>query len=150
MNKSFFIKRTMKLLNLTFILISILFFGSCSSDDDPVTGGGGTTTQGFDDWNNPSSPNYKPQGYNPIVGEWIDGSIKYIYTNDFNYTKGLITSDGLVVRETATYSINDKQIKYSPAISFLNGTRAVWDYKIEGNTLTLSTEAGQLTFTRVQ
>ena len=50
------------------LLFTTLTFGaySCGSDDQ------NEPSLEFDDWNDKRSPNYKPEGYNPIEGEWLE------------------------------------------------------------------------------
>ncbi len=96
------------------LLFTTLTFGaySCGSDHEnepPLE---------FDDWNDKRSPNYKPEGYNPLEGEWLEQGppnpiFKMIFTKDF---KELICtkSDYGYWNEPdilGTYKINDKEFK---------------------------------------
>ncbi len=114
---------------LLFLLCMVL--PSCSSDDDGNNGGGSTTA--FDDWNDPKSPNYKPNGYNPIVGEWIrdDSMLKYIFTNDFQYRKSYY-ENGVWLPTTllSTYKINNEQFKTDVQVPYDQDRISRFPYKL--------------------
>lgn len=132
------------LLTLTVILFG---FTNCSSSDDDNGNGGGTTT--FDNWNDPKSPNYKPEGYNPIKGDWIrkhyTGAI-YRYTDDFKYMQGW--SDTGQFSLISGYSINDKQFRsYNSKESKEYTTK---NYSINGDTLTITYLNESATYTKLK
>ncbi|MDU1889491.1 MAG: hypothetical protein E6767_02270 [Dysgonomonas sp.] len=105
---------------LSFFLICTLCLGfvSCGGDDDPEP----EPTPDPDefvwngDWNDPDDKNYKPEGYNPIVGDWVsekNPNVRLIFTEDFVFDAA--SFDGFRW-ETKTWSenyvINNNGIKY--------------------------------------
>lgn len=97
------------------LLFTTLTFGaySCGSDDN------NETPLKFDDWNDKRSPNYKPDGYNPLEGEWLDlppnPLFKVKFTKDFEelfYTKN-DHGEWNEPRSFGNYKINDKKYKRS-------------------------------------
>lgn len=96
------------------------FVAACGDSDDD---GGGT--EKFDDWNDPKSPNYKPEGYNPIVGMWQHKASegREIFTEDFKYRTIFINNNGEWSEPTtrADYIINDKKMKTSKFFQYLGG-----------------------------
>lgn len=101
------------------LLFTTLTFGaySCGSDDEnepPLE---------FDDWNDKRSPNYKPEGYNPLEGEWLEqGSpkptFKIIFTKDFEDQYSYLgnSRNWGTPHTIGTYKINDKEYKRSDNI----------------------------------
>ena len=96
------------------LLFTTLTFGaySCGSDHEnepPLE---------FDDWNDKRSPNYKPEGYNPIEGEWLELGppnpiFMRIYNKDFKELYCTKSDNGKwnEPRTLGTYKINDKEFK---------------------------------------
>jgi|GEM_PF-1914690 len=122
-----------KLVSLTLLLLSLWVLQSCSSDDDDNTGGGSTTT--FDDWNDPKSPNYKPNGYNPIEGEWVDFPFSYglklIFTSDFQYKKSYYENGvWLPASLLSTYKINNTTFKTDKKIPYSQDKIDTFPYKL--------------------
>lgn len=96
------------------LLFTTLTFGaySCGSDDN------NETPLKFDDWNDKRSPNYKPEGYNPIEGEWLQSGppnpiFKIIFTKDFKELHCTKRDNGKWDEPDTfgTYKINDKEYK---------------------------------------
>lgn len=117
-----------KLFYLTFILFSLTLVVSCSDSDDD-----GDDTEKFDDWNDPKSPNFKPGGYNPIMGTWQikNSQSRDIFTEDFKYGYTFIKDDGEWSNPnyTNTYKINDKMFVTHSGSSELGGRE--FSYRIE-------------------
>lgn len=131
-----------KLLSFTLFLSILLLLPSCSSDDDNDNNGGGTTT--FDNWNDPKSSNYKPEGYNPLLGEWIksDKMIKLIFTNDFKYKESFYENGSWLSPELkGSYIINDKAFKYN---------NEVHNYSISNDVLTIEYTGGSIKYDKVK
>lgn len=131
---------------LLFLLTVLLAATACSSDDpDPIG------SKDFDDWNNPSSENYKPDGYNPIKGDWIltekNGSTEvdflvYRFSNDLNMsqaTKKPAEDKDPTYGNKEKYAINNTSFKAGNDIYTYNiqGTleKAVLTLKNGSNTL---------------
>lgn len=99
---------------LYILLLSTLTFGfaACGSDDDD-----NRPPMEFDDWNDDRSPNYKPEGYNPVLGEWIEDSkkenFKIIFTEGFWQKTEYKNNDGIWSHgdNLGAYKINDREIK---------------------------------------
>ncbi len=104
---------------LPFILICTLCAGfvACGDDDkDEPEKETPFTWKG--DWNDPENPDFKPDGYNPIVGDWhsLDNpKIRLEFTNKF-VIKRYIYKDSYNKWDTEIwakkYEINDIGIKY--------------------------------------
>lgn len=123
-----------KLLSISLLLFSLSLFVSCSSDDDNNDNGGGTTT--FDNWNDPKSPNYKPNGYNPLFGEWVkyDKMITLVFTNDFKFkTIDWINGKWGTPKTVANYMLNDKAFKLDQPYA----DRTEFNYTIVVDTLSV-------------
>ncbi|MDU1890897.1 MAG: hypothetical protein E6767_09430 [Dysgonomonas sp.] len=113
---------------LYFVLIITMSFGfyGCNDDDD-------TKREVFvwnGDWNNSNDPNYKPDGYNPILGLWrqVDKNVGLSFTDDFKAYKITFEVDGYT--ETIwrdKYLINDLAFKLTDYEYYM--------YKIEGDIL---------------
>jgi len=123
-----------RLLYILFVLFSLgAVTLSCSDDDD-----GGEAA--FDNWNDPSSPNYKPQGYNPIRGSWekyrtspLDKRHKYMFTSEFKYQEAVyMDEEGRWGDEMtiANYTINDKAFKLDRKINYASGKVDVFPYRL--------------------
>lgn len=106
------------------LLFSALAFSaySCGSDDDDDNYDKPTNNEEvleFDDWNDKKSPNYKPEGYNPIEGVWYaeflapEPIFKMEFTKDFRILCSSLQKDGKwsEPHDTGTYKINDKTYK---------------------------------------
>lgn len=105
------------------------------------------------DWNNPSDANYKPEGYNPIMGKWnlisFDGKnwrnnkTVYNFSADFKWTQTVYNSSGGKLSETtADYIINDKAYN-----SGYNINQYIVTEEGEGKRMELTVPAGnKLTF----
>ena len=80
-----------RILSISLILFAAFLLVSCSDDDN-----GGEKPAAFDNWNDPKSPNYKPEGYNPVLGEWLTygKGYKIVFTNDLTYQTSYNTNDG--------------------------------------------------------
>lgn len=133
-----------KLLSFTLFLSILLLLPSCSSDDDNDNNGGGTTT--FDNWNDPKSSNYKPEGYNPLLGEWIkqntNNTYKVIFTSDFKYQESWYEKGAWLASSTiGTYIINDKAFKYN---------NEVHNYSISNDVLTIEYTGGSIKYDKVR
>ena len=92
---------------LTLLLLATLFV-ACSSDDDPKS----ETFVWNGDWNDPADPNYKPQGYNPIEGEWMDDEVnqfRIIFGGDLTYST--YRTDQESASNSGYFQINDKAYK---------------------------------------
>jgi hypothetical protein len=107
-------------------------FVSCGGDDNDnpenfVWGG---------DWNDPNDPNYKPEGYNPIQGDWVnvdDISDMLSFSSDRVMYGLTLKPNGKyeVVINLGKYEINNKAFRYGP-----EGFMAQL-YKIENNVLSI-------------
>ncbi len=105
------------------LLFSALAFSaySCGSDDDDDNYDKPTNNEEvleFDDWNDKKSPNYKPEGYNPIEGEWLEygpkvPTVKIVFTKDFRHMYSHLIADGVWsdLSDGGIYKINDKEYK---------------------------------------
>lgn len=106
-------------MKLNRILLLFILFASliaCSDDDNSrVETGAIPLSEWKGDWNDPSHPNFKPGGFNPIIGKWklylknglpVGTSIKleYEFTSDFIFK---IYSNGNY-QSASDYQINDK------------------------------------------
>ncbi len=117
---------------LHFILICTLCAGfvACGDDDkDEPEKETPFTWKG--DWNDPENPDFKPDGYNPIVGDWIrvgDPELRLEFT-DKRVMKQIVyknSYEGWITRIWADkYEINDIGIKYIHA-----DFRHVEEYKL--------------------
>lgn len=140
-----------KLLSFILLLTLSLTFVACGGDDDEkkepekfVWGG---------DWNDPSDPNYKPEGYNPIQGLWkrdSDETKGAYFSEDFKDYKVTFFENGGNIKDLFKdkYYINDKAFRYSDT------TTDTWRYKIEGNKLilypNLSNDKDALSYIRIE
>ncbi|MDU1904603.1 MAG: hypothetical protein E6772_07460 [Dysgonomonas sp.] len=122
-----------KLVSFALLLFSLcMVLPSCSSDDDDNTGGGSTTT--FDDWNDPKSPNYKPNGYNPIEGNWLmkNGSYTVVFSDSFefretHYSAGELEDPSKLL---STYKINNTTFKTDKKIPYSQDKIDTFPYKL--------------------
>jgi len=105
------------------------------------------------DWNDPNDPNYKADGYNPIVGLWKSDnnpSIGVYFTEDFKSYRIKFTSNGTVGEKyyEKNYVINDKAYNLSPPQG------GIWRYRVEGNkfydTPNLNDDNDWRSYTRVE
>lgn len=104
-------------------------------------------------WNEPSDSNYKPEGYNPIVGKWrlvlfdkknwIGDKTIYSFSEDFKWMQSVYTDSGKLQSEnTSHYIINDKAYNSGSIINQYTLTEEAGNKK-----LILTTPAmNQLTF----
>ncbi len=118
-----------KILHLILICTLCAGFVACGDDDkDEPEKETPFTWKG--DWNDPENPDFKPDGYNPIVGDWIsvaDPELRIEFT-DKRVMKQIVykTYEGWITRIWAEkYEINDIGIRY------INGdSRHVEEYKL--------------------
>lgn len=102
--------------------LSVAFWscGGSDGDDDDDNGGGKEPVEFVwnGDWNDPSDPNYKKDGYNPVKGVWRYGNstsgIKY--TEKFEiYSLTFYSYNEYEERYIGKYIINDKAYRYGEA-----------------------------------
>lgn len=123
----------MKKLLPIFLLLTLSFaFSACGDSDEkeekeekePFVWGG--------DWNDPSDPNYKSDGYNPIKGLWRNDSDRtngIYFSEDFKAYRVYFFPDwgNMKTLFRDKYIINDKAYSLDPP------DREFWRFKIEGN-----------------
>ncbi|MFR9166833.1 MAG: hypothetical protein ACLVKO_11675 [Dysgonomonas sp.] len=108
----------MRNLYLILLLIIPFFITNCDDDnEDP------DTSEWLGDWNNPTDPNYKPNGYNPIVGEWLVTNINgnpatsflaHRFSSDFLWGQSTTRPEAgkdPVYTDNGKYIVNNKQFR---------------------------------------
>lgn len=128
-----------KLFCILFTLTLTFGISSCSSDDDNDT----DQYAWNGDWNNPEDPNYKPNGYNPIVGKWM-------YTPKTGATPKLLefTSDfhvkryDLVSLPKTWEQWDDKEYLINNT-AYKTGVAIITYYWLDSKNNTLTTRNGQ-------
>ncbi|MDR1504879.1 MAG: hypothetical protein LBT43_20715, partial [Prevotella sp.] len=107
-----------KFLYFIFICILCVGFTACGGDDEPEPEPEKPFTWNGD-WNDSNDPNYKPEGYNPIEGDWQllkDPDIRMIFTKDFVINRAIYDVDYKIWKTSVwaeSYAINDIGIKYT-------------------------------------
>lgn len=96
-----------KLLPLLLICLLCLGFASCGKDDEPIVEEKFTWNG---DWNNPTDPNYKPEGYNPIEGKWISDIPKLKYQYYIRYTKDFNIIDSAYYEDEGIWKVRIQNI----------------------------------------
>lgn len=122
-----------KFLYFIFICTLCVGFTACGGDDEPEPEKPFTWNG---DWNDPNDPNYKPEGYNPIQGDWVnvdDISDMLSFSSDRVMYGLTLKPNGKyeVVINLGKYEINNKAFRYGP-----EGFMAQL-YKIENNILSI-------------
>lgn len=129
---------------LTYILLTVFLLTACSSDDNypsPNPDPDPTPSDWNGDWNDKNDPNYKPEGYNPIEGEWVAYSLNgknytesfFLKFNDkrYMYQSNEKPEEGKdpVFKTLKEYVINDK--------AFRVGKDTYYRYNLKNNALTI-------------
>lgn len=129
---------------LTYILLTVFLLTACSSDDNypsPNPDPDPTPSDWNGDWNDKNDPNYKPEGYNPIEGEWVAYSL-----NGKNYTESFFLkfSSDLIMTKSSIKPAEDKDPVFDDAEKYIindKGFRLKQDnycrYSLKNNILTV-------------
>ncbi|MFT4170454.1 MAG: hypothetical protein QM653_15150 [Dysgonomonas sp.] len=125
-----------------YIFLFSFLLTACGSDDNyPAPNPDPTPSDWNGDWNDKNDKNYKPEGYNPIEGEWQAYSLNgkeytdhyYIKFSDkrymYEYTKKPAEGKDPVFNSFREYIINDKAFKAK--------TDLYYTYNLKNNILTL-------------
>lgn len=120
-----------KILYTLFVVFSL---ASCGGNDDPDPV---DPTPTFDNWNDPTSPNYTDGKYNTLKGEW-----QLIQRNGANVTEFLVYkfADNFTLSEATTEPAEEKDPTYTNSKSYITNDK---EYKI-GNTVYKYAIAGTL------
>lgn len=120
-----------------FLLLTVITFTACGGDDpDPIK------ETPFDNWNDPTNPNYTDGKYNPIAGEW-----QLIQRNGAAVTDFLLYKfDSKLTRlKTTVEPADEKEPAYSNSKPYIISNK---QYKID-NTLYSYAIAGTLESARL-
>lgn len=122
-----------KLLYILLLTTFTLNFTACSDDDNTNN----EPPLEFDDWNDVRSENYKPEGYNPVLGEWLElGSTKptskIIFTDNYEEKLSYLGNNGNWQTPSllGKYIINDKEIKRDGQRNGGDGRIIIYQYTI--------------------
>lgn len=126
-----------------YIFLFSFLLTACGSDDNyPAPNPDPTPSDWNGDWNDKNDKNYKPEGYNPIEGEWQAYSLNgkeytdhyYIKFSDerymYEYKKKPEEGKDPVFNTLKQYIINDK--------AFRAGKNEYYKYNLKNNVLTLT------------
>lgn len=111
-----------KLLSLILIFSLSFAFFSCSKDEQVYNWRG--------NWNDPNDPNYKTEGYNPVMGMWKSGTKGLYFSEDFRIHDVTYHEDGTyqIALYKDTYIINDEAFRYQVYPQTIR-------YRVEGDKL---------------
>lgn len=129
-----------KLFYLLLLFCVSLSFAACGGDDEEEKKEEEKPFEWKGDWNDTTDPEYPkfdvekyPDGYNPIVGEWVgthDDGIRFIYGEDFSIKRKIYTNGEWEVNIIANkYEINDTGMSYYTIGQF--PYRAIRPYRME-------------------
>lgn len=132
-----------KLLYILLLTTFTMNFTACSDDDNTNN----EPPLEFDDWNDVRSENYKPEGYNPILGHWHytkqNATMKIVFTEDFYEKSGYKNEneEWILYSKSYKYIINNKQIR----VNRLSGQIFYWEITKEDSrdVLTISNSKGE-------
>lgn len=125
-----------------YIFLSSFLLTACGSDDNyPAPNPDPTPSDWNGDWNDKNDKNYKPEGYNPIEGEWQAYSLNGKEYTDHYYIK---FSSDLNMSESKVKPAEDKDPTYPDLkkyvinnTAFRVGKDNFYKYNIKNNVLTL-------------